>query len=92
MIYIQKGDEPEEFRQWKNDNPNARYKHDIPSDISLILRNALLEEQGFICCFCGCAIGPIENNVIIQRIVKNLSHIILEMPTLPLNPLINQEI
>lgn len=70
MIYIKKGDEPEEFRQWKKDNPNARYKHDIPSDISLILRNALLEEQGFICCFCGCAIGPIENNVIIQRIVK----------------------
>ena len=60
MIYIKKGPEPEAFRQWKEQNPDATYG-EIPREVGLALRNALLEEQGFVCCFCGCAIGPCDN-------------------------------
>lgn len=60
MIYIKKGPEPEAFRQWKEQNPDATYG-EIPKDVGLALRNALLEEQGFVCCFCGCAIGPCDD-------------------------------
>ena len=60
MIHIEKKPEPEAFRQWKEQNPEATYG-EIPKDVGLALRNALLEEQGFVCCFCGCAIGPCDD-------------------------------
>ena len=60
MIYIKKGPEPEAFRQWKEQNPDATYG-EIPKAVGLALRNALLLEQGFVCCFCGCAIGPCDD-------------------------------
>ena len=59
MIHIEKQPEPEAFRQWKEQNPEATYG-EIPREVGLALRNALLEEQGFVCCFCGCAIGPCD--------------------------------
>ena len=60
MIHIEKKPEPEAFRQWKEQNPDATYG-EIPKDVGLALRNALLLEQGFVCCFCGCAIGPCDD-------------------------------
>lgn len=59
MIHIQKADEPEAFREWKKANPDASYG-DMPGDVVLALRNALLDEQGFVCCFCGCGLGPVS--------------------------------
>lgn len=67
MIYIKKGPEPEAFRQWKEQNPEATYG-EIPKDVGLALRNALLLEQGFVCCFCGCAIGPFGDKGEIDQI------------------------
>lgn len=60
MIHIEKQPEPEAFRQWKEQNPDATYG-EIPKDVGLALRNALLLEQGFVCCFCGCTIGPCDD-------------------------------
>ena len=60
MIHIEKQSEPEAFRQWKEQNPDATYG-EIPREVGLALRNALLLEQGFVCCFCGCAIGPCDD-------------------------------
>lgn len=60
MIHIEKQSEPESFRQWKEQNPEATYG-EMPREVGLAMRNALLEEQGFVCCFCGCAIGPCDD-------------------------------
>lgn len=59
MTLSKKKSEPETFRLWKEQNPEATYG-EIPKDVGLALRNALLLEQGFVCCFCGCAIGPCD--------------------------------
>ena len=67
MIHIEKGPEPEAFRQWKEQNPEATYG-EMPREVGLALRNALLEEQGFVCCFCGCAIGPFDDKGEIDQI------------------------
>ena len=58
MRYIEKRPEPEAFKLWKEQNKDATYGNGLPQDVNLALRNALLLEQGFVCCFCGCAIGP----------------------------------
>ena len=67
MIHIEKGPEPEAFRQWKEQNPEATYG-EMPREVGLAMRNALLEEQGFVCCFCGCAIGPFDDKGEIDQI------------------------
>lgn len=67
MIHIEKGPEPEAFRQWKEQNPEATYG-EMPREVGLALRNALLEEQGFVCCFCGCAIGTFDDKGEIDQI------------------------
>ena len=59
MIYIQKGSEPTVFKRWKKKHPRATYKN-LSGKPLLALRNALLQEQGFVCCFCGKAIGEID--------------------------------
>ena len=53
MKYIIKGDEPQEFVEWKaSENENWRPKWGNIGNIKKPLQNALLEEQGFICCYC----------------------------------------
>lgn len=71
MIYIKKGTPPQEFTSWKNNNPQKKYEN-LPLNIKKILRNALLLEQGFICCFCGAAIGSEDstNTKIIQKLIQ----------------------
>lgn len=90
MIHIEKGPEPEAFRQWKEQNPEATYG-EMPREVGLALRNALLEEQGFVCCFCGCAIGPFDDKGEIDQIplesirphnIRN-AHIVPSRRTLP---------
>ncbi|MGC1246781.1 MAG: retron system putative HNH endonuclease, partial [Spirulinaceae cyanobacterium] len=65
MKFINKGNEPEEFAQWKeladeNWQPswNNLQKKEKP-----LVHEFLLKEQGYICCYCGRQIG------------KNTSHI-----------------
>jgi uncharacterized protein (TIGR02646 family) len=54
MRHITKGPEPELFSKWKNDNHGlAVVWEDLASDAKRALRDALLAEQGHICCYCG---------------------------------------
>lgn len=70
MIYIQKETEPKEITNWKKANPKIGYKQ-LPSSERRILRNSLLHEQGYICCFCGCSIGKLDSHsTVIQCITK----------------------
>ncbi|WP_292775105.1 retron system putative HNH endonuclease [Nostoc sp. NMS9] len=65
MKYIKKSEEPESFTVWKNlanedwqpswENFSKPQKTDV--------HDSLLQEQGFICCYCG------------RRITKDISHI-----------------
>lgn len=57
MRKIQKGESPEWFETWKDDfrrmnGREATYKGDFPDKERRKLRRELLEEQGYICCYC----------------------------------------
>lgn len=55
MRYINKGEEPESFTTWKalaNEDWTPTYD-DLRGQEKTELYNALLREQGFICCYCG---------------------------------------
>ncbi len=55
MKYIQKQSSPVDFERYKRKR-NASYK-DLSepknSEVKKVLRKSLLEEQGYICCYCG---------------------------------------
>ncbi len=54
MKYIMKGDEPEEFKDWKaqeNENWRPAYEN-LSGDIKKAVKNSLMAEQGHICCYC----------------------------------------
>ena len=65
MRYIQKGNEPPSFAEWKqqsNDDWQPTWDNfQKPEKIHVL--DSLLKEQGFICCYCG------------QRIDRKYSHI-----------------
>lgn len=56
MKYIQKNNEPQWFKDWKADNPNATYADLVSSRKAHSLRQSLVEEQHYICCYCECLI------------------------------------
>lgn len=59
MKYIQKSEPPEEFIRYCK-NKNASYKdlfNNHNEDVKKNLKESLLEDQGYICCYCGCRIG-----------------------------------
>ncbi len=65
MRYIKKSDEPESFAAWKelaNEDWKPSWKG-FSKPQKTDVHNALLQEQGFICCYCG------------MRITKETSHI-----------------
>lgn len=72
MIYIKKNTEPPMLTTWKKNHPQKTYRHLKPKH-KRILRKSLLKEQGFICCFCGDAIGMKYRSNIIQIIPKKNS-------------------
>ena len=54
MKHISKHNEPKDFTEWKAQNPTATYDDlgkTAPS-IKEILKDELLEEQGYLCCYC----------------------------------------
>lgn len=55
MKYINKGEEPEEFTEWKKTQMsvgvNCDYKS-LQNPEKRLLHSALLREQGYICCYC----------------------------------------
>jgi uncharacterized protein (TIGR02646 family) len=63
--YIKKGEEPESFKAWKalaKTTPNWGYTY-LQNPEKRELHDALLREQGYICCYCG------------MRITRESSHI-----------------
>lgn len=65
MRYIEKGQEPQSFADWKaqeNDNWKPIYA-DLRGQIKSDVHDSLLIEQGYTCCYCG------------MRITQNISHI-----------------
>ena len=65
MKYIKKGEEPESFKTWKalaRTTPNWGYSY-LQNPEKRELHEALIQEQGDICCYCG------------MRITRESSHI-----------------
>lgn len=65
MKYIRKGEEPESFKTWKalaRTTPNWGYCY-LQNPEKRELHEALIQEQGDICCYCG------------MRITRDSSHI-----------------
>ena len=59
MKEIRKGPEPPELTQWNLDCGGAPAEWDErPPNVGEALKNALLAEQGHICCYCGRRIVP----------------------------------
>ncbi|MEA5580340.1 retron system putative HNH endonuclease [Nodularia harveyana UHCC-0300] len=59
MKYIKKYQEPEQFSSWKaleNDDWKPRWDDNFQAPEKPIVHDALLEEQGYICCYCGMGI------------------------------------
>lgn len=54
MKYISKHHEPQDFTAWKAANPTATYKKlgEEAAAVKQVLKNEILEEQGYICCYC----------------------------------------
>ena len=55
MRYIKKGQEPQNFTDWKsqeNDDWKPTYS-DLRGQIKSDVHDALLKEQGYTCCYCG---------------------------------------
>ena len=64
MKYIQKGEEPTSFTDWKSKaNQDWQPTWDVlRASEKRDLHNALLKEQGYICCYCEMRIGK-ENSL-----------------------------
>jgi uncharacterized protein (TIGR02646 family) len=70
MKHIIKGNPPSELRRWFDRQPivdghrlNCSYKKDLPGDVKRAIKQKLLEEQGWLCCYTG------------SRIEEQTSHI-----------------
>jgi uncharacterized protein (TIGR02646 family) len=65
MRFIQKRQEPSEFTIWKK-KANADWQpnwDNFQKPEKIIVHNALLEEQGYICCYCGQLIDQINRHI-----------------------------
>ena len=66
MKHIKKSQEPEKFTKWKaleNDDWKPSWDENFQTPEKAIVHDALLKEQGYICCYCGI------------RITRETSHI-----------------
>jgi uncharacterized protein (TIGR02646 family) len=70
MKYIQKEKEPEKLRSWFNSQFDedgnclgCDYRKNLPGDIKRDLKNHLLKEQGFLCCYTGILIDADHSHV-----------------------------
>jgi len=75
MIYIKKNSTAQkQYHNWYRKNRRLLWRN-IPPSKKNRLRNIILKEQGFICCFCGSKIGNISNrSIILQEAVRPNQH------------------
>lgn len=52
MKYIKKTEEPTEFTEWKGRANEKRSYKNLGNPTKSIVKQALIEEQGYICCYC----------------------------------------
>ena len=64
MKFIRKTSEPQDFTDWRTQNPQWRWEDFKGRAACNNLRDSLLREQGYICCYCERGIG--EKNGEIQ--------------------------
>lgn len=69
MKYINKGGEPLELHQWHDSQPvvdgkriNCKYRH-MPTDVKKIVKEKLLNEQGYLCCYTGRVIDEASSHI-----------------------------
>lgn len=62
MKQIIKHSEPSLFSRWKAANPTVTYK-DLQRDVKCALKQALIEEQGYLCCYCECRISDVTSHI-----------------------------
>lgn len=65
MKHITKHSEPAAFTTWKVNNPAATYKDDLDREreIKKELKNSLLKEQHYLCCYCECRIRKENSHI-----------------------------
>ena len=67
MKYIKKGDSPAKFEQWKIDFKDRTGREpvylDLKGSIKRDLKETLLKEQGYICCYCMCRIASYDSHI-----------------------------
>jgi uncharacterized protein (TIGR02646 family) len=66
MKYIRKSNEPEEFTNWKNlenDDWKPSWDDNFQVPEKPIVHEALLKEQGYICCYCGMRIDRKSSHI-----------------------------
>ena len=66
MIKIFKKNEPDEFTEWKQKYPEATFrgKSSLSGKDKKVVQNALILEQGYVCCYCGIRISSIADGAI----------------------------
>ncbi len=65
MKYIKKGEEPVEFTKWKalpDDNWQPSFNN-LQNPQKKIVHNALMQEQGYICCYCERELIEIDSHI-----------------------------
>lgn len=65
MKYIEKGEEPESFTTWKalaRTTPNWGYTY-LQNPEKREVHDSLLQEQGYICCYCGMRIARASSHI-----------------------------
>jgi uncharacterized protein (TIGR02646 family) len=65
MKYIQKGFEPQELTAWKlraNDAWQPDY-NSMGGQLKTIVKNSLMQEQGYLCCYCERRLTPDDSHI-----------------------------
>ncbi|GBU07309.1 hypothetical protein AwDysgo_06400 [Bacteroidales bacterium] len=62
MKHILKGREPIELSQWKSSNPKLGYG-DLQGEPKQKLKDSLIIEQKYICCYCECRISSHNSHI-----------------------------
>lgn len=75
MIFIPKNSEPEALKVWREKNPGEGFSA-LTKEAKHALQLSLMDEQGYVCCFCGIYIGEVDDtgNVIPTPVGDRPSH------------------
>jgi uncharacterized protein (TIGR02646 family) len=71
MKYIRKGGTPRELEAWFKNCPmdengtrmNCSYEHDMPGDVREAIKEELLKEQGWLCCYTGLSVDETSSHI-----------------------------